>query len=133
MYRVSFMGAKRRRDALGYENRDDALAFLAKNAASIVADVRITSDDGVVERLPASKDPTFYKARMSTAMVLVVERPKCVLPVLQATVVRRLLGMGTPDSIKTLRAVAKRHGLEVPEDDAVLRQRLGELASEALA
>lgn len=133
MYRVSFMGAKRRRDALGYESRDDALAYLVKNAASIVADVQITSDDGVVERLPACKAPAFYKARMSMAMVLVVERPKCVLPVLQATVVRRLLRMGTPDSMKTLRAVAKRHGLEVPDDDGVLRQQMSELASEALA
>ena len=131
MYRVTFKGAKRLRDSLGHASRDEALLFLAKNAASIVADVRITSDEGAVEHLKASKDPAFYEARNSVASVVPVPQKKAaaMLPELQVKVVRRLLESGSRDAMETLRAVAARYGVAPRNEEAgVLRQLMAEAA-----
>jgi hypothetical protein len=131
MYRVTFKGAKRLRDSIGHESRDEALLFLAKNAASIVSDVKITSDEGAVEHLQASKDPAYYEDRTSVASVAPVQprRAEAVLPELQVKVVRRLLESSSMDAIDTLRAVAARYGVAGRNEEAsVLRQRMAEAA-----
>lgn len=129
------MGAKRLRDSLGYETRDDALAFLAKNAVHIVSDVRIVAEDESVERLQASKDPLFYERKMSAATVSLpaaVVRPA--LERHQAAAIARVLGSSAPEAIKTLRAMASRYGVAGQQDDeSVVRQRLQELGERAIA
>jgi hypothetical protein len=107
------------------------LLFLAKNAASIVSDVRITAEDGSVERLLASKDPAFYEARTSIATVIPVapKMPAVQLPEFQLAVVRRLLEAGSRDAMETLRAVAARYGLAARyEEIEVVRQLMAEVA-----
>lgn len=126
MYRVTFKGAKRVRDSIGHASRDAALMFLAKNAASIVSDVKISSDDGSVERLPASKDPAFYEARTSIASVIPVQlkRAAMQLPEFQIAMVRRLLAAGSNEAMDTLRAVAARHGLAARYEEVEVVRRL---------
>jgi len=129
------MGAKRLRDSLGYETRDDALAFLAKNSVHIVSDVRIVAEDESVERLQASKDPSFYERKMSAATV---SPPQTVVrPTLerhQAEAIVRVLGSSAPEAIKTLRGMASRYGVANQQDEeSVVRQRLQELGERALA
>jgi hypothetical protein len=131
MYRVTFKGAKRLRDSIGHASRDEALLFLAKNAASIVADVRIISDEGAIEHLQASKDPAYYEARTSVASVVPVlpKKAAVVLPELQVKVVHRLLESGSRDAMETLRAVAARFGIaERNEEAGIVRQRMAEAA-----
>jgi hypothetical protein len=131
MYRVTFKGAKRLRDSIGHASRDEALLFLAKNAASIVSDVKISSDEGSVEHLQASKDPAFYEARTSVASVVPVAPKKQVvmLPEFQLAVVRRLLESGSRDAMETLCGVASRYGVAARHEEVeVVRQRMAEVA-----